>query len=197
MCTYRSSAYVSIRQHTSAYVSICQHTSAYVSKRHLQELSIRQHTSAYVSIRQHTSAYVSIRHLKELSGLETALHNHLHTLPPPLPVIPPRHPGPLSPVEDVRAVRLGQHAHCPHLCLPHTSAYVSIRQHTAAQVTHAHCPHLLPGRRLSVRVHKFELRPAGVSVFRQHLYFCTRKASKPSITCALTPDRSSVFVLLY
>ncbi len=43
----KSSAYVSIRQHTSAYVSIRQHTSAYVS--------IRQHTSAYVSIRQHAT----------------------------------------------------------------------------------------------------------------------------------------------
>ncbi len=81
----RTSASVSIRQHTSAYVSIrqhmacecppkrkcaqalaraeVQHTSAYVSIRQhpSASVSIRQHPSASVSIRQHPSAYVSIR----------------------------------------------------------------------------------------------------------------------------------------
>jgi hypothetical protein len=59
-------AYASIRQHTPAYVSKHEHTSAYVelfpiARRRLAPLyiCIRQHTSAYVSIRLHTSAYVS------------------------------------------------------------------------------------------------------------------------------------------
>jgi hypothetical protein len=47
----RSSAYVSIRQHTSAYVSIRLQVRN-------EKLLARHHTSAYVSMRQHTSAYV-------------------------------------------------------------------------------------------------------------------------------------------
>ncbi len=114
------------RQHTSAYASIRQHTSAYVSIPDEYEtapptayVSIRQHTSAYVSIRQHTSAY--------LMSTKQA---------PPLfdPLI--SCPVYIMCVYNVCVYTyIEKHkTHHPFASdpEPHTSAYVSIRQHTSA-----------------------------------------------------------------
>jgi hypothetical protein len=129
-----TSAYVSIRQHTSAYVSIRQHpsvTSAYVSayllgranRQHAQAgMRIRQHpsaTSASVSIREHpsaTSAYVSAYLLGRANcNVHEILCAEL--------------------VHNWYAVDLGKRLQVlRRIHNLHTSAYVSIRQHTSAYV---------------------------------------------------------------
>jgi hypothetical protein len=153
-----SPAYVSIRQHTSAYVSIRQHTSAYVSEKgHYCLCHTRLHISAYVSIRQHPSASVSIRQCKR----------------PPLPLShSPGNTESSLPTHRANAASSGQFRPPPprgdtpnpppHL---HTSAYVSIRQHTSAYVgdTPNPPPHLHTSAYISIRQHT----PAYVSI-RQH-----------------------------
>ncbi len=97
-----------IRQHTSAYVSIRQHTS--VSIRVLIGRTTCRcrslHTSAYVSMRQHASACVS-----QHTRIDRAHRMSLLELP----------------VSASACARL--------LKILHTSAYVSIRQHTSAYVS--------------------------------------------------------------
>jgi len=120
----------------ATYVSIRQHPSAYVCIRLL--VSIRQHASAYVSIRQH--AYVRIReHTSELRDASPAsacmsaasvsirpAHVSMHTS------AYARGDGRLA---CERRRRSAQRAPA---CKPHTSASVSIRQHTSAYV--CKCP---------------------------------------------------------
>ncbi len=115
---------VSIRPHTSAYVRIRQHTFAYVSiRQHTSERDLEEeayitilivNASEYVSIRQRTSAYVSIcqreRDLEEEAYITILIENALK-------------------VEGLR--------HPLHQPL-HTSAYVSIRQHTSAAYVNIH-----------------------------------------------------------
>jgi hypothetical protein len=135
------SAYVSIRQHTSAYVSIRQHTTAYDS--------IRQHTSAHVSIhrpvpparigsevharllqfrmqvsiRQHTSAYINMH--ARLLGTGTGLVSAMACF---------RSATCLRQcsmqVGERRKAAQAQRVHRPTNLHQHTSAYVSVRQHT-------------------------------------------------------------------
>jgi hypothetical protein len=126
----KSSAYVSIRQHTSAYVSIRQHTSAYVTavaasgastlRQPSAYVSVRQRTSAYVSVRQRTSAYVSVR--QRTSAYLAARGEEAGVA-----------------ARDTRRkvdCRVMPDASVAYVSIrQHTSAYVSIRQHTSAYVS--------------------------------------------------------------
>jgi hypothetical protein len=158
-----TSAYVSIRgqvylalvpqsmlrllpPHTSAYVSIRQHTSAYGGRSIWHWFrsaccacclmtTCLQHTSAYVSIRQHTSAYVSIRqhllahdNLPDLRLWLVSVAFVLHT----------------SAYVSIRQRMLMTTCQSCNSCLSallsscirqHTSAYVSICQHTSASLS--------------------------------------------------------------
>jgi hypothetical protein len=105
-------AYESIRQHTSAYVSIRQHA--------VPDEDEEAYMSAHVSIRQHTSAYVSIRQhaVPDEDEELTLLRGDIELL-------------------QQRAPHSSRHRHFhihrqPQRLLLHTSAYVSIRQHTSA-----------------------------------------------------------------
>jgi hypothetical protein len=88
------------------------------------EYNVRQHTSAYVSIRQHTSAYVSIRQpgistlRRRISKVEVGEYNEMRACPSEAPNFSPSRP----PIVFIR-----QHT-------SHTSAYVSIRQRTSAEL---------------------------------------------------------------
>ena len=125
------------RPSVPAYVSICPHTSAYVS--------IRQHTSAYVSIRQqasvrqHTSAYCFFLWL--ITSIKTSRYDSSVVRHPPRPFVPAYvsiRPH-TSADEQIRLVC------CPSSAAPfctcirqHTSAYISIRQHTTRLLSVIH-----------------------------------------------------------
>jgi hypothetical protein len=128
-----TSAYVSIRQHTSAYVSIRQHKSAYVSflpgrcRRVCRAHAPRaragtrpMHTSACVSIRQHTSAYVSIR-------------QHTPRAQEPVRALVVQYLSLVVKYLSQPSSRISEE-YAAHTPCAHTSAYVSIRQHTSAYV---------------------------------------------------------------
>ena len=105
-------AYVSIRQHPSAFVSIC-HTHTHGPTRDRARRFICQHPSASVSIRQQTSAYV--RNVRmgqlaiELVDGSFVLARHARLFRPPL--------------LQLRC--------CVRHLRQHTSAYVSVCQHTS------------------------------------------------------------------
>ena len=94
-------------EHTSAYVSIREHTSGVPGWDGAAYVSITS------SIRQHTSAYVSIRQ-DYLDGMELE-EFEVHLLSTRILF-----------AEEAKARVAGRPA------APHTSAYVSIRQHTSA-----------------------------------------------------------------
>ncbi len=106
----RPAAYVSIRQHTSEYVSIRQHTSAYVS--------IRQHTSGDPRARAPPafSVYATCRIRQHTSAYVSMRHLYVWG----------------SARTCASSTRRRVLSSCD---LPHTSAYVSIRQHTSAYVS--------------------------------------------------------------
>jgi hypothetical protein len=132
------SSQVDLFQHTSAYVSIRQHTSAYLCAcfrlQRGELVSICQHTSAYVSIRQHTSAYVSIPERRARHRFSRAPSNphtraagvrelfHSLRLAPECRASAALYPRSQAPVRE---------QHCSPTIRQHTSAYVSIRQHTS------------------------------------------------------------------
>ena len=111
-----------VRQHTSAYVSIRQHTSERI-RQHTSEC-IRQHTSAYASMRQHTPVHVSIRawYMRPPGArrLSPGFHTRNVAISGRGPVL--RFIAPMLAVIGLQQ-RIRQH----------TSAYVSIRQHTSVQ----------------------------------------------------------------
>jgi hypothetical protein len=117
------SAYVSIRQHTSTYVSFTLITpiiSAIIPVAAFISRGIRPHTSSFVSIRSQTSAYISIRS-----------HTSANLLAHPTP-------RPLAASLFLALVKLLSEGLQLLLCnrykrLPHTSAYVSLRQHTSVK----------------------------------------------------------------
>jgi predicted metal-dependent hydrolase len=113
-----SRAYVSIRQHTSAYVAGDPHVErlALVANLSAAYVSIRQHTSAYVSIRQHTSAYVSITAVELYENVANHARREYAAAHDVVPLLRPLLPNSV-----------------------HTSAYVSIRQHTSAYVRVCRC----------------------------------------------------------
>jgi hypothetical protein len=138
--------------------------------------SICQHTSAYVSIRQHTSAYVSIRQrMPHLSQRSAVPRQHMSAY--------------VSIRQHTSAYASVCHTLPPDARMLQLSAYVSIRQHTSAYATP-----VAAQRRAARRADA-----AVVQVQRQHLYFCTSKASKMS-TCSCqnaTPSAASAFVIFY
>jgi hypothetical protein len=134
-CWLCESVYIHIRQrmHTSAYVSIRQYTSAYVSIRHVGRASV--YTCVNVCIRQHTSepwlhalrarlythtsmyAYVSIRSKASITASSKARSWCTCRM------LPQR-----------RCSVWMKGMACGFVCA-HTTAYVSIRQHTSAYVS--------------------------------------------------------------
>jgi hypothetical protein len=100
---------------------------------------VRQHTSAYVSIRQHTSAYVSIRQLFH-SGLDRHICDGLCRLACLAPTLVSVSLSRADDTCDVARSRVPINPLLVPLARPldgcgsirqHTSAYVSIRQHSS------------------------------------------------------------------
>jgi hypothetical protein len=191
---------------TPPYV-MSQHTSAYVG--------IRRHTSAYVGVRQHMSAYVSIRQHTFVSGSTRVPSRAAAATPPP-------HPAPSSPpltlpsssfehrrpmrrrdVHTSAYVSIRQHTSA-YLCRgggdAHTSAYVSIRQHTSAYVS-------IPMQRrdvhtsayVSIRQHTYAKEGSAAAAL-PHLIF--RRPPRPlhaphAHSVVVAAPSASVFVLLH
>ncbi len=154
-----TATYVSIRQHTSAYVSIRRHTSAYVG--------IRRHTSAYVSgsgSSGHTlvcaRVWVCRRDIEQHLGCPP--HHTLRQYPLPLRNALTPHiffvlslslslslSASLSPtLSQALSLSLSPAPPRPPPSPPpphtmHTSAYVSIRQHTSEPFTYHFLPHFV------------------------------------------------------
>jgi hypothetical protein len=124
----------------------------------LQLVSIRQHTSAHVSIRQHTSAYASIRQQTD---------SNVHYVY--AQVLQPLYKGRTVSGDYIALPQLPEVIAAPHVHL-HTSAYGSMRQHTAAYVN-------IPGH--SIRQHT-------------SAYVSIRKHTWPQMHCS-TPASYSIF----
>jgi hypothetical protein len=116
----RTSAYVSIRQHTY------QHTSAYIPVRRARGCSPCASGLAYVSIRQHTRAYGCSPCASGLAYVSIRQHTSAY-----IPAYVSMHTRAQG--QGLLAVRLRASIR------QHTSAYVSIRQHTY-QHTSAYIP---------------------------------------------------------
>jgi hypothetical protein len=186
--TVRScSTYVSIRQYFSAYVSIRQPARV---RGTLCEAA--QQAFAYVIIFPHTSAYVSTdsRYVQRLCVVE-GHYAKLHTLA--FVRIRPHTSAYVSYVQRLCMVE----GHYAKLQIDeHKSAYVSIRQHTAACSIRQHTSAYVRTMRScdSTRIHQGIRARATYScvsirtfvLLRRKAYFCTRSKTSKSSTCEST-----------
>ncbi len=124
---------------------------------------IRQHTSAYVSIRQHTSAYVSIRQhtYRVVDGCEEEEEMDLIQQTESLSR------SVTSAYISIQHTSASRHRACLVLLRQHTSAYVSIRQHTSASSRLRACLALL---RLYTSAYSIRQHTSAYVSMRQHTY---------------------------